>query len=79
MDAEGVCVREIKCLLGNQCEQLRREPTEALDPATIKHKGDALCDAMRKSQPRVSSATGRLSHYGQPEGKGDIDCLQVML
>ena len=79
LDAKGVCVREIKCLLGNQCEQLRREPTEAFDPATIKRKSDALCDAMRKAKPRVCSATGRLTHYGQPEGKGDIDCLQVKL
>ena len=57
----------------------KKEPVQAFAPSTIRLEGDALCDAMRKSKPRVSSATGRLSHYGQPEGKGDIDCLQVML
>ena len=47
----------IRCWLGkpmgDQWEQLRREPTQAFDPATIKHEGEAaeaLCDAMRKAK-----------------------------
>ena len=33
----------------NQWEQLQKEPAQAFDPATIKHEGHALCDAMRKA------------------------------
>ena len=65
--------------IGKTMRAAAKRADEAFDPATIKRKGDALCDAMRKAKPRVCSATGRLTHYGQPEGKGDIDCLQVKL
>ena len=33
----------------NQWDQLQKEQTQAFDSATIKHKGHALCDAMRKA------------------------------
>ena len=29
--------------MGDKWEQLRREPAQAFDPATIKHEGDRVC------------------------------------